>query len=780
MSPVRESNLLAELDFSPSRDDFSPTKDDLGFFSPAASPGSSPDLLPPKLNGDVDFLEEGEEEVALSSSSAEGVSGFFEDLDVRVPEKILSLKPREIQEMQLENGNHLKLDSKSGEIVLELVTEDSNRAASADSHQELAVCSPELTRNDSCSALSAANHHTDMNRAVNLQAFPTRPPDPPARSSEGPGLQAMNCQTAAAAAQPSESPATDRCEEQTTSLPKYPGPPCCPEHEAIVDRLGFGAIVEERLLQLQSDCGASSPNEISPPAEDSHGDNIEAAVVCSTGASVDYLEEVAAVTRGLDQYSVRSEEEEEEDFQGGNSSLSGSDSKEGQSEFKRLSLSKCDTNLEESPVLSDAKDTCTDVIGGSQPTSDETSLPSAATDPRVNGSSFQRGIGDERPAVLAGGIDAIVESPVAEQNNTLQPVAESEWPVSFTADFGSLEETTTGETAESCNWGTLSEEHQAGFVSSEQVVDDGDDDEFGDFDDASGSTIQTAVGGTTDEKFELDVEALVVDLFPLRKAADLTPAVAESPCLASSCQKPSDCPEVNQLFTRLSGDEHIWRPVEDPASTPALDYSWSASSTYSILLALLNIDTRIVLDGESWRNSRSGSGRARLVSQSSACGSQPNSLTNPLGILLPTKVSYSPATEAKIELDSPEFDWSLPDDTPNADKGSCTQPSHHPNHNGALLNPSSSRLSGASGRNSLSSENLAADPVQSDLTDRLRSRSQTGLERVTVSGGGGRYRPTLSAEAKTMLDSFPLLNFMRSSVLVYPTRTVGKKSQARN
>jgi hypothetical protein len=35
--------------------------------------------------------------------------------------------------------------------------------------------------------------------------------------------------------------------------------------------------------------------------------------------------------------------------------------------------------------------------------------------------------------------------------------------------------------------------------------------------------------------------------------------------------------------------------VEDPASTPALDYSWSASTSYSLLLTILNIDTRIVV-----------------------------------------------------------------------------------------------------------------------------------------------------------------------------------------
>ncbi len=45
----------------------------------------------------------------------------------------------------------------------------------------------------------------------------------------------------------------------------------------------------------------------------------------------------------------------------------------------------------------------------------------------------------------------------------------------------------------------------------------------------------------------------------------------------------------------------MWRSAEDPASTPALDYAWSASSTYSILLAILNIDTRIVVGHSSFQ-----------------------------------------------------------------------------------------------------------------------------------------------------------------------------------
>ncbi len=42
-------------------------------------------------------------------------------------------------------------------------------------------------------------------------------------------------------------------------------------------------------------------------------------------------------------------------------------------------------------------------------------------------------------------------------------------------------------------------------------------------------------------------------------------------------------------------ESEVWRTAEDPASTPALEYSWAASSIYSILLAILNIDTRIVV-----------------------------------------------------------------------------------------------------------------------------------------------------------------------------------------
>ncbi len=36
--------------------------------------------------------------------------GLVDNWDVPLPDKILSLKPREIQEMQLDNGNHVKFE----------------------------------------------------------------------------------------------------------------------------------------------------------------------------------------------------------------------------------------------------------------------------------------------------------------------------------------------------------------------------------------------------------------------------------------------------------------------------------------------------------------------------------------------------------------------------------------------------------------------------------------------------------------------------------------------
>ena len=56
------------------------------------------------------------------------ILGFLEDWDVPLPEKILSLKPREIQEVILDNGNHIKF-----KVTAALTTAESDEADTDDS-----------------------------------------------------------------------------------------------------------------------------------------------------------------------------------------------------------------------------------------------------------------------------------------------------------------------------------------------------------------------------------------------------------------------------------------------------------------------------------------------------------------------------------------------------------------------------------------------------------------------------------------------------------------------
>jgi hypothetical protein len=59
--------------------------------------------------------------------------GLLDNWDVPLPDKILSLKPREIQEMQLENGNHVKFESQG--IATEFLVKKSDESGSNESQQ---------------------------------------------------------------------------------------------------------------------------------------------------------------------------------------------------------------------------------------------------------------------------------------------------------------------------------------------------------------------------------------------------------------------------------------------------------------------------------------------------------------------------------------------------------------------------------------------------------------------------------------------------------------------
>jgi hypothetical protein len=59
--------------------------------------------------------------------------GLLDNWDVPLPDKILSLKPREIQEMQLDNGNHVKFEPQG--IATEFLMKKSDESGSNESQQ---------------------------------------------------------------------------------------------------------------------------------------------------------------------------------------------------------------------------------------------------------------------------------------------------------------------------------------------------------------------------------------------------------------------------------------------------------------------------------------------------------------------------------------------------------------------------------------------------------------------------------------------------------------------
>jgi hypothetical protein len=50
-----------------------------------------------------------------------------------------------------------------------------------------------------------------------------------------------------------------------------------------------------------------------------------------------------------------------------------------------------------------------------------------------------------------------------------------------------------------------------------------------------------------------------------------------------------------ELGRRVEGDEEVWRRLEDPAASPGLDYVWRGSAAYSLTLATLGMDQRVVV-----------------------------------------------------------------------------------------------------------------------------------------------------------------------------------------
>merc|ERR1712013_504217 len=114
-----------------------------------------------------------------------------------------------------------------------------------------------------------------------------------------------------------------------------------------------------------------------------------------------------------------------------------------------------------------------------------------------------------------------------------------------------------------------------------------EEDEFGDFGEAEDVAPAPVihVTGLADSLLELKDWSELEEILGVEKSrfgeSDLKTQVELGPDLSSQVEK----------------DETVWRRLEDPASSPGLDYVWWDSGTYNIVLFTLGIDSRIVLDG---------------------------------------------------------------------------------------------------------------------------------------------------------------------------------------
>jgi len=264
--------------------------------------------------------------------------------------------------------------------------------------------------------------------------------------------------------------------------------------------------------------------------------------------------------------------------------------------------------------------------------------------------------------------------------------------------------------------------------------DDFSDDEFGDF-------------GEADVKPNAIPEPVKVPEVSLSSQLERLDGVGENlinsvyggKCKALNAEEESSDLDLEK---DVLGDSEVFQPMENPALTPGLDYKWRDSATYTIMLNTLGIDSRVVLDGENWRSSV-----PRYAPKNAA------TLLTP-GLLTPEPVTSPGENKEELgqEIKDPgnggvtpaEFDW----------------------NNSGLTNPLE--------ENGLSEANPAIKSSETPkvITELLAAQNNPKLaEKKSVS----ILQKHTSREAKNILDGFPLLNFMTSSVLMFPTKSIDKK-----
>jgi len=265
--------------------------------------------------------------------------------------------------------------------------------------------------------------------------------------------------------------------------------------------------------------------------------------------------------------------------------------------------------------------------------------------------------------------------------------------------------------------------------------DDFSDDEFGDFGEAD-TKQETAAEEVHEQSLSSQLERLE------GVGENLINSVFGGKNKSSSAENISS--DELDLEKNVLEDGDIFQPMENPALTPGLDYKWRDSATYTIMLYTLGIDSRVVLDGEGWRSSV-----PRYAPKTAATLLTPGLLT-PQPVISTGEKQEEPTQESKDPVGtscgvSPaEFDW----------------------NNSGLTNPLE--------ENGLSEEKNAQKVMETPkvITELLASQNKQILaekKSLTV------LQKHTSREAKNILDGFPLLNFMTSSVLMFPTKSIDKK-----
>jgi len=259
---------------------------------------------------------------------------------------------------------------------------------------------------------------------------------------------------------------------------------------------------------------------------------------------------------------------------------------------------------------------------------------------------------------------------------------------------------------------------------------DESDDEFGDFGEADTFNNVSVAPKFNTEETEPSIRHHLETLS--KESCDILKTLFTS---EQSSHESEEEPSVllDQIVLK---EGEIFEKIGNPSSCSALDHQWKESAAYNIIMSTLGIDSRILLDGESWRSS------VPKYPKNAA------SLMTP-GLLTPEPVSNETTNNESTSTDqvSPaQFDWS---------NSGLTNPLDENDQKQSSLPPETS----INASNANSSTNSASNSV--DASKNASSSSNVGAKIL---------KDHMSREAQNILDGLPLLNFMSNKLLRRPTK----------